>query len=176
MTGTMMIMPPTSLVGTRDLPCYVRRVDQLLQRYGGGGVLVVMLLLVTQNSGTHGHKYDVVVNIDFDLLSLPKMEELVAAVEAVASASTATSAEADHPHHPSSSLLRIVCANGYETWFNPKSGPRLYYDTLPAIDGDGRWYYQTYSRSWFQVVTVGQRRLSPESFSGGEGEHHSEGA
>lgn len=110
------------------------------------------------SAATSLHAYNVVANIDFDLLSLPDVDEFVAAVVAVAS-----SEEPDNDinsHHDSLSLSSlIVCANGYETWLNPKYGPRLYYDTLPAIDAKGRWYYQTYSRNWFQVLTFGQWRL-----------------
>ena len=105
-------------------------------------------------------RYDVVANIDFDLLSLPILDEFMSAAEAVASVEARGKNDADvdqqsRSHH--SSL--VVCANGYETWFNPEHGPKLYYDTLPAIDDQGNWYYQTYSRNPFRVATFGQGRL-----------------
>lgn len=115
--------------------------------------------------------YDVVVNIDFDLLSLPSLDEFVRAVEAVASVEVRGAddddAAQDHTHSHHSSL--VVCANGYETWFSPEHGPKLYYDTLPAIDDKGYWYYQTYSRNPFRVATFGQGRLfqSIKSYSTG---------
>ena len=92
-------------------------------------------------------RYDVVANIDFDLLSLPILDEFVSAAEAVASVEARGKSDADadqqsRSHH--SSL--VVCANGY-------------YDTLPAIDDNGNWYYQTYSRNPFRVATFGQGRL-----------------
>ena len=115
--------------------------------------------------------YDVVVNIDFDLLSLPSLDEFVSAVEAVASEEDRGANDDDDADqgntHSHSSL--VVCANGYETWFNPEHGPKLYYDTLPAIDDKGYWYYQTYSRNPFRVATFGQGRLfqSIKSYSTG---------
>jgi len=105
-------------------------------------------------------RYDVVANIDFDLLSLPILDEFVSAAEAVASveARGKNDADADQQSRSHHSSL-VVCANGYETWFNPEHGPKLYYDTLPAIDDNGNWYYQTYSRNPFRVATFGQGRL-----------------
>ena len=119
--------------------------------------------------------YDVVVNIDFDLLSLPKIGEFVSAVEAVASVEDRAEDDADQvgdqgrSHRQGRHSSLVVCANGYETWFNPEHGPKLYYDTLPAIDNKGNWYYQTYSRNPFRVATFGQGRLfkSISSYSGG---------
>ncbi len=105
-------------------------------------------------------RYDVVANIDFDLLSLPILDEFVSAAEAVASveARGKNDADVDQQSRSDHSSL-VVCANGYETWFNPEHGPKLYYDTLPAIDNQGNWYYQTYSRNPFRVATFGQGRL-----------------
>mmetsp|Transcript_25590 Transcript_25590/g.55975 ORF Transcript_25590/g.55975 Transcript_25590/m.55975 type:complete len:542 (-) Transcript_25590:123-1748(-) len=134
--------------------------QRVMQRYDNqdGATALVASSGAFSSAAMSLHAYNVVANIDFDLLSLPDVDEFVAAVEAVAS-----SEQQDNDinsHHDSLSLSSlIVCANGYETWLNPKYGPRLYYDTLPAIDAKGRWYYQAYSRDWFQVVTFGQRRL-----------------
>ena len=118
--------------------------------------------------------YDVVVNIDFDLLSLPSLDEFVSAVEAVSSVEDRGEGDADddadqiegHSNSHHSSL--VVCANGHETWFNPEYGPQLYYDTLPSIDDKGNWYYQTYSRNPFRVATFAQGRLfkSIKSYTG----------
>jgi len=131
------------------------------------------------SNSNKNNRYDVVANVDFDLLSLPPAERLSELAAAIAVDGGGNGGVSQPPV--------VVCANGYETWFGTKKkqqkkesngsndennisssssskntiegGIRMFYDTLPAIDRDGNWYYETYSRNWLQVLTFGQRRL-----------------
>lgn len=92
---------------------------------------------ILQRSNSH---FDAVINLDFDVTDFPSLGSLVHATRHAANNT-------------------IVCANGYETWYLPWGKARLYYDTLAAIDVDGKWWYHAYAANLWQILTFGQARL-----------------
>jgi hypothetical protein len=108
-------------------------------------------------------EYDVVVNIDFDVMTLPKPSIVNEAIAHVYhAAETDTSVQGTDPQERHGS---IVCANGFEVWKVPflsslrLQQPHLYYDTLAAIDHQGDWYYPSYSCNVLYIISLAQWTL-----------------
>ncbi len=113
---------------------------------------------------------DVVINIDFDVITLPKssiVEGAVDFVSAAAAAGIVTNAASqssprkdERERHGS-----IVCANGFEIWKVPLLSkfrlqqPHLYYDTFASIDDRGNWLYLLYSCNLLRIISLAQRTL-----------------
>ena len=107
--------------------------------------------------------YDVVLNIDFDVMTLPKpsiVNEAIAHVYHAAEIGTTAQSTDRQERHGS-----IVCANGFEVWKVPilsslrLQRPHLYYDTLAAIDHQGDWYYPSYSCNVLYIISLAQWTL-----------------
>ena len=94
-------------------------------------------------------KYEVVVNIDWDILELPPLSALVQAADTVAATVDKKTAH-----------TAVVCSNGYEEWSFPAGITLLlYYDTFASVDQSGTWYYHEYVQKWWNTVTLQQAVL-----------------
>ena len=125
--------------------------------------------LILARQGDDNIKYDVVFNIDFDVMALPEPSIVQEAIEHVAHTAsqirrpqtdTSVTTKQDWNGHGS-----IVCANGFEAWKLPFVSsfhllkPHLFYDTLAAIDDHGAWYYPIYGCNVFNIITFAQSTL-----------------
>jgi hypothetical protein len=99
--------------------------------------------------------FDAVLNIDFDILSLPRLSVINAAINQLI-----RDAGNLHKHHG-----QILCANGFEVWNLPFMSlfklqrPHLFYDTFAAIDAKGDWYYPSYSCEILHIISLSQWTL-----------------
>ena len=109
-------------------------------------------LILAREETSQRPKYEVVMNIDFDVTVLPRPSIVQAAVEYVARTSQSGTSRGDR--HGS-----IVCANGFEIWRLKLWEPHLFYDTLAAIDEQGTWYYPFYACNVFRLITFAQTSL-----------------
>lgn len=120
-------------------------------------------------------EYDVVINIDFDVITLPKSSIVGKAVDYVSAAAAAGSiADAASQSSPRNYERErhgsIVCANGFEIWKVPLLStfrllqPHLYYDTFASIDHRGTWYYPTYSCNLLRLLSFAQCTLFQQIF------------
>lgn len=106
-----------------------------------------ILQAIQQQDSTTDDPYDIVMNVDLDIINLPPIHTLTNAVERVSASSENGSKGA------------IVCANGYETWNIFGLRRHLFYDTMAAVDTDGSWFYTDYATNSYQVATFGQTVL-----------------
>ena len=113
-------------------------------------------VILSQTQHSSQQDYNVVINIDFDVMSLPKPSIVHAAIEQVSQAAEIGNTNQQRQQHG-----MILCANGFETWRLPFVSwvPHLFYDTLAAIDHQGLWYYPIYSVNILNIVTLAQRTL-----------------
>jgi hypothetical protein len=109
-------------------------------------------LILDREATSLGPKFEVVMNLDFDVTVLPRPSTVHAAVDYVARTSQRGSKRGDR--HGS-----IVCANGFEIWKLKLWEPHLFYDTLAAIDEQGTWYYPFYACNVFRLITFAQTSL-----------------
>jgi hypothetical protein len=92
--------------------------------------------------------YEVVINVDMDMVSLPPVVPLLKVIDRVA-------------QQDALGIGSIVCSNGFENWVLGHDWMirPLFYDTMAAVDVDGNWGYTTYTTDVRQVVGFGQALL-----------------
>ena len=91
--------------------------------------------------------FEVVLNMDLDIMSPPPIVSLTRTINQIAQESKAGSG-------------LIVCANGFETWNVANMLERkLFYDTLAAVDINGNWAYKMYSTNPISLLKFSQTIL-----------------
>lgn len=124
--------------------------------------------LILSRQGENKIKYDVVFNIDFDVMALPEPSIVQQAIDHVARTASPMRTNPDSNFDTQGGSIghgSILCANGFEAWKLPYVSyvnwlkPHLFYDTLAAIDDRGVWYYPIYSCNVFNIITFAQSTL-----------------
>eukprot|EP00797_Seminavis_robusta_P025262 Sro438_g143100.1 n/a (423) ;mRNA; r:46954-48222 len=114
--------------------------DQFLTQFKGFNRYKRLAMLRSEQrrqilEASKGHNgYDVVVNVDMDVVTLPPIVPLLDAMEGVAD-------------NRASAVGSVVCAIGIENW-NIANGwfrNSLYYDTFATVLDDGTWGYTLYT-------------------------------
>lgn len=101
---------------------------------------------IIENALLRGINYEIVVNMDLDIISPPTLNSLIRSINQVTT-------ENRHGNG------LIVCANGYETWYLLGTNGfvrKLFYDTLAAIDVNGDWLHKSYTTNLMSVLMFGQ--------------------
>lgn len=102
---------------------------------------------IIQKALVEGFDYEIVLNLDLDILSLPPVMNVIRAINYVA---------LENKNGTGS----IICANGYETWNMANLLVRkLFYDTFAAVDEEGHWMYTTHTTNPLSVLMFAQTSL-----------------